>query len=64
MSISIVRVFIKLREIFFTNKELAYQLAKLEKEVQKHGIEIRNLFEAIRQLIAVGDKPRKKIGFH
>ncbi|MBL7197085.1 MAG: ORF6N domain-containing protein [Candidatus Omnitrophica bacterium] len=63
VNIAIMRVFVKLRQILFTHKELAYKLSQLERKSEKHDIEIRSIFEAIRQLMAVPDKPKRRIGF-
>ena len=62
-SIAVVRAFIHLREILATHKELARKLAALEKRIQGHDEEIVAIFEAIRQLMAPPEQPRKRIGF-
>lgn len=62
-SIHVVRAFIKLREMMITHKELAKNLAELERKIEKHDDDIKVIFEAIRQLMVPPDKPRKKIGF-
>ena len=63
VNIAIMRVFVKLRQILSTHKELAQKLAELERKVESHDGEIRSIFEAIRQLMAPPEKPMKKIGF-
>ena len=63
MNIAIMRAFVKLREILSTHKELVLQLRKLEMKVENHDKEIRAIFEAIRQLMAVPEKPKRPIGF-
>ncbi|MDP2922477.1 MAG: ORF6N domain-containing protein [Candidatus Omnitrophota bacterium] len=64
VNIAIMRIFVKLREIFSTHKELAHKLSELERKIEKHDEEIKGIFEAIRQLMAVEEKPKRKIGFH
>ena len=64
VNIAIMRVFVKLREIISTHKELAHKLAQLERKIEKHDIEIESIFEAIRQLMIPPEKPSRKIGFH
>jgi hypothetical protein len=64
VNIAIVRAFVKLREIMETNRELARKFAELEKRVGKHDEEIVAILEAIRQLMAPPEKPRREIGFH
>lgn len=63
VNIQIMRTFTKLREMLSTNKELAHKLAQLEGKLEKHDDEIKVIFNAIRQLMAEPEKPRKKIGF-
>ncbi|UCB56852.1 MAG: ORF6N domain-containing protein [Candidatus Omnitrophota bacterium] len=63
-NIAIMRVFVKMREIVSTHKDLAYKLSLLEKKIEKHDIEIRAIFEAIRRLMIVPEKPKRRIGFH
>jgi len=64
ISINIIKTFVKLRELISTHKELQEQFLRLERRVEKHDTEIRDIFEAIRQLIAVEVKPKRRIGFH
>jgi len=64
VNIAIMRAFVKLRYILSTNKELAYKLKELEQKIEKHDTEIQGIFEAIRQLMAPPDKPKRRIGFH
>lgn len=64
VNVAIMRVFVKLREILSTHKELAHKLAELENKIEKHDEEIQSIFEAIRQLMAVPEKPKRRIGFH
>jgi hypothetical protein len=64
VSVYVVRVFVKLREMLRTHKELARKLAELEKRIEGHDEEIMALFEASRQLMEPPEKPSKKIGFH
>ena len=52
VNIAIMRAFVKLRHILSTHKELANKLNELERKTEEHDIEIRSIFEAIRQLMA------------
>lgn len=63
VNVAIMRTFVKLREILSTHKELAHQLVDLERRLEDHDEQIQTIFEAIRQLMAPPEKPRKKIGF-
>ena len=64
VNIAIMRAFVKLREILETNRELARRFAELEQRVSKHDDEIAAIIDAIRQLMAPPEKPRRQIGFH
>lgn len=64
VNIAIMRAFVKLREIIDTNRELARKFAELERRVGKHDEKISAILEAIRQLMAPPEKPRREIGFH
>lgn len=63
VNIAIMRVFVKLREILSTHKELARKLLELEKKYETHDSEIQAIFEAIRQLMVVEERPKRRIGF-
>ena len=64
VNIAIMRAFVKLRETLETNRELAKKFEELERRVGKHDEEISAIIEAIRQLMAPPEKPRREIGFH
>jgi hypothetical protein len=64
VNITIMRAFVKLRETIETNRALARKFAELEKRVGKHDAKIDAILEAIRQLMARPEKPRREIGFH
>ncbi|MFH2203434.1 MAG: ORF6N domain-containing protein [Elusimicrobiota bacterium] len=70
VNITIIRVFVELREVLTANKHLARRLAKIEHRLGGHDVklgeiakEIRAVFESIRQLMSIPEKPRKRIGF-
>lgn len=64
VNIAIMRAFVRLRKVLETNRELAQKFAQLEARVGKHDKEISSIIEAIRQLMAPPEKPRREIGFH
>jgi len=64
VNIEIIRTFIRLRELFQTNKEFACKLNELESKVSSHDKEIKSIFSAIRQLMKDESKPKRKIGFY
>ena len=60
VNIAIMRTFVKLREMMATHKDLAQKLQQLEK---KYDGQFQIVFDAIRQLIEVEDKPKRRIGY-
>ena len=63
MSIVIVKTFVKLREIMSAHKEIAYKLKELQSKIEGHDTDIRDIFEAIRQLMGLPDGHRRITGF-
>jgi hypothetical protein len=63
VNIAIMRVFVRLREMMATHKDLAFKLVELEERLEGHDEQIQNIFDAIRQLMTPPEKGRKKIGF-
>ncbi len=61
VNIQIMRTFTRLREIMGSHKDLARRLDDLEK---KYDGQFKIVFEAIRQLMAPPQKPKRKIGFY
>ena len=61
VNIQIMRAFVRLREIILSHKELAKKLEVLEK---RYDAQFKVVFDAVRQLMALSEKPRRKIGFH
>src|SRR3989338_10066745 len=64
VNVAIMRSFVKLRGILSTHNELTYKLRELERKIEKHDVEIQDIFEAIRRLMAPQKEPKQKIGFH
>jgi len=64
VNIAIMRAFVKLRETLETNRKLAHKFSELEQRIDKHDENIAAILEAIRQLMAPPEKPRREIGFH
>ena len=55
-----MRAFVRLRQMLAAHKDLARKLAALEK---KYDDQFKIVFEAIAELMAPPEKPRRKIGF-
>ncbi len=63
MSILVVRAFVRLRQILASNRQLAAKLNELERRIAAHDKNIVALFQAVRSLMAVPEKPKRRIGF-
>ena len=61
VNIAIMRTFVRLREMLLSNADLARKLAALEK---KYDAQFKVVFDAIRELMAPPEKPKRQIGFH
>lgn len=61
VNIEIMRAFVRLRQMLASHADLARRLDELE---QKYDAQFRVVFDAIRELMAPPEPPRKRIGFH
>ncbi|MCX6339474.1 MAG: ORF6N domain-containing protein [Candidatus Aureabacteria bacterium] len=64
VNIAIMSVFVRLREILSTHKELAHKLRLLETRIDRYDHQIQSIFDAINQLILPPEKPKRRIGFY
>ena len=60
VNIQIMRVFIKLRQMYISHKDLKRKIAAMER---KYDEQFQIVFEAIKQLIEEDKKPKRKIGY-
>ena len=60
VNIEIMRAFVKMRQLLASNAELARRMDALEK---KYDVQFRQVFEAIRQLMAPPEPKRRPLGF-
>ena len=63
MSIRIIEVFIKMREMLLTHKDILLQLEKMERKLTSHDQDIRLIFQYLKQLLSPPQQPRTRIGF-
>jgi hypothetical protein len=63
MSVFVVRAFVQIRGRIWQNRELERRLQDLERRVDFQGGELHDLFEAIRRLMTLPEKPKRQIGF-
>jgi len=61
VNIGIMRAFIRIRQMALSVEELARKVGVLENHYDE---QFKFVFDAIRQLLAPPDPPRKRIGFH
>jgi hypothetical protein len=62
-SLYVVRAFVQLRKLLRTHKELEFKLNELERKIALHDSDIHAIVEAIRELMAPPEKPKREIGF-
>lgn len=60
VNIQIMRTFTQLRGMLSTHEDLKKKIESMEK---KYDQQFQIVFEAIKQLLETGEKPKKKIGF-
>lgn len=63
VSIEVIRSFTRLREAVSLHRDLARRLLELEKRVAGHDEGLRQVFAALKAMLAVEEKPRPRIGF-
>ncbi|MCX6877670.1 MAG: ORF6N domain-containing protein [Verrucomicrobia bacterium] len=64
VNITIMRVFVRLRETLALHTELAHKLAEMERKIEGHDTSICTLFDAIDQLTTPPSQLPREIGFH
>ncbi len=63
MSIRIIEVFIKMREMLLTHKDLLLKMEEVEKKVAGQDEKIELIFDYLKQFISDKKIPREKIGY-
>ena len=61
VNIEIMRIFVRLRRILSSHKDLVKRLDELEK---KYDAQFQMVFKAIRQLVKEEEEPKPWLGFH
>jgi len=62
-SIRIVEIYIKMRELVLTHKDILLKLEQLEKRVGRQDENIAMVLQYLRKFIDTQEKPRKAIGY-
>jgi len=60
VNVAIMRTFVQLRRWMDSNRELARKIQEMEK---RYDEQFREVFQAIQQMIAEEESPKRKIGF-
>ncbi|MDD5593161.1 MAG: ORF6N domain-containing protein [Candidatus Margulisbacteria bacterium] len=63
VNITIMRAFVRLRQILASNKDLSYLFKELKHKVDRHDTEIGLIIKTIEKMISYEGKPKPKIGF-
>ncbi|MET3876619.1 ORF6N domain-containing protein [Chitinophaga sp. OAE865] len=63
VSIRIIEIFVKMRKMLSTNKDILLKLEQLEKKSGSHDADIQLIFEYLRELLSPPQEPRNIIGF-
>lgn len=63
MSIKIIEIFIKMREMLLTHKDLLLEMEEIRKKVSDQDEKIDLIFNYLKQFIKEQKKPLKPIGF-
>ena len=63
VNIEIMRAFVRMRDLLASNKELAEQLAALERKVDSHDQAIAGILKARRDLMSPPPSKSRGIGF-
>ena len=63
VNIKIIRVFTKIREMLFNNKDLLLRMEKIERKLSSQNKNIELVFQYLDELIEKKEKPVTKIGY-
>ena len=63
MSIRIIEIFVKLREVLLTHKDILLKLEQFEKRAVRQDGDIKLIFKYLKELLNPPTKPMGKIGF-
>ena len=63
MSIRIIEIFVKLREVLLTHKDILLKLEQFEKRAVRQDGDIKLIFKYLKELLNPQTEPMRKIGF-
>jgi phage regulator Rha-like protein len=62
VSLRLIEIFVKMREMLSANKDILNKLEQLEKKVTSHDEDIQMIFSALKQLLEPLPRKRQRIG--
>ena len=63
VSIRIIEIFVKMRELLLSHKDILLQLEKIEHRLIRHDDDIVLIFNHLKELLNPPQPPRRQIGF-
>ncbi len=63
VSIRVIEIFVKMREMLSAHKDILLKLEQLENKVTGHDEDIRLIFDYLKQLLNPPQEPRPRVGF-
>ena len=63
VNIQIIRIYTRMKQILFDNKELWLKMEKIEQALVKKDEEVQIIFKTLKQLLVQEQEPRNEIGF-
>ena len=63
VSIRVIEIFVKMRELLLTHKDILLQLQMIERKLTGHDEDIALIFQYLKQLLNPPQPPRNKVGF-
>lgn len=63
MSVRLIEIFVKMRELLSMHKDILLQLEKLEKQVGENSSDINKIFAALKKLLDPERPPMEKVGY-
>lgn len=63
MSVRIIEVFVKIRELLLTHKDILLKLEIFEKQIIRNSDDIQILSAVLKELLNPPGEPRKQIGY-
>ena len=63
VNIEIMRAFVRFRNIILERRQLSQRLDQMEVQISTHDAQIHSIFDAIRDLMEIPKKSKRKIGF-